>query len=71
MHATCDMPLESYRQGIQLCFKPYYNRRSAQEVMRLQRRGSPSCGNFEAPTWESRDKKSFGCGPRGEAQSTL
>jgi hypothetical protein len=28
--------------------------------------GSPNCENFGAPTWESRDKKPFGCGPRGE-----
>jgi hypothetical protein len=25
--------------------------------------GSPSCGNFEIPIWDSRDKKPFGCGP--------
>ncbi len=28
-------------------------------------------GNFEIPTWESRDKKPFGCGSRGEAQNIL
>jgi hypothetical protein len=31
--------------------------------MRFQNRGSPSCGNFGTPTWESRDKNPFGCGP--------
>jgi hypothetical protein len=31
-----------------------------------QNRGSPSYWNFETPTWESWDKKPFGCGPRGE-----
>jgi hypothetical protein len=31
--------------------------------MRLQSHGSPNCENFETPTWESRDKKPFGCGP--------
>ncbi len=25
-------------------------------------------GDFKTPTWESRDKKSFGCGPREEVQ---
>jgi hypothetical protein len=25
--------------------------------------GSSSCGDFKAPTWESRNKKPFGCGP--------
>jgi hypothetical protein len=28
-----------------------------------QSRGSPNCENFGTPTWESRDKKPFGCGP--------
>jgi hypothetical protein len=32
---------------------------------------SPSCGNSEIPTWESRDKMPFGCGPHGKAQSIL
>jgi hypothetical protein len=26
---------------------------------------------FKTPTWESRDKKPFGCGPRGELQNIL
>ncbi len=28
-----------------------------------QSRGSPNCGNFETPTWESWNKRPFGCGP--------
>jgi hypothetical protein len=35
---------------------------------------SPSCWNSgtpTSPTWESWDKKPFGCGPRGELQSIL
>ncbi len=39
--------------------------------MRPQSHGSPNCGNFGTPTWESRDKKPFECGPRGEFQSIL
>jgi hypothetical protein len=39
--------------------------------MRLRSCGSPSCWNFRTPTWESQDKKSFGCGLRGELQSIL
>jgi hypothetical protein len=31
----------------------------------------PNFGDFKTPTWESRDKKPFGCGPRGEVQSIL
>jgi hypothetical protein len=30
--------------------------------MHSQSGGSPSCWNFGTPTWESRDKKPFGCG---------
>jgi hypothetical protein len=31
--------------------------------MRPQSRGSLNCGNFGTLTWQSWDKKSFGCGP--------
>ncbi len=62
---------ESSRQGLQLCFRVHHDRRSAHEVMCPQSRKSPSYGNFETPTWESRDKKPFGCDPHGEAQSIL
>jgi hypothetical protein len=39
--------------------------------MGVQSHESPKFGNFGTPTWESRDKMSFGCGPHGEAQSIL
>jgi hypothetical protein len=39
--------------------------------MHLQSRKSPNCGNFRTPTWESWDKKPFGCGPREELQNIL
>jgi hypothetical protein len=71
VQATCDFPLKSSRQGLQLCFRPHHDQRSAQEVMRLQSRGSPNYWNFGTPTWESRDKKPFGCGPHEEAQNIL
>jgi hypothetical protein len=29
---------------------------------------SPNRDNFRTPSWESRDKKPFGCGCRGKAQ---
>ncbi len=38
-------------------------------IMRPQNRKSPNCGNFEIPTWESLDKKTFGCDLCGELQS--
>jgi hypothetical protein len=71
IQATCNIPLESSWRGIQLFFRPHHNQRSTQEVMRLQSCRSPNCYNFRTPTWESQDKKSFGCGPRGEAQNIL
>jgi hypothetical protein len=33
-----------------------------------QSRGSPNFENFETPTWESRDKMTFGCWSRAQAQ---
>ncbi len=71
VQATCDLPLESSRRGLQLCFKLHRDQRSAQEVMCLQSHGNPSWCNFGTPSWESRDKKPFGCGPREEVQSIL
>jgi len=47
------------------------NQRSAHKVMAPQSRGSPNLGNFGTPTWESQDKKPFGCGMRGKVQSIL
>jgi hypothetical protein len=71
VQAAWDIQLKSFRHRLQLCFRPHYNRRSAHKVMRPQSRGNPNYGNFRTPTWESPDKKSFGCGPYGELQSTL
>jgi hypothetical protein len=68
---TCDIPLESSWQGLQLCLRPHCNRRSSQEVMCLQSHNSPSRKNFRTPTWESRDKKPFGCGLLVELQNIL
>jgi len=67
VQVACYIPLKSSRRGLQLCFRHHYDRRSAHKVMGLQSHGSPNFGNFGTPIWESRDKKSFGCGPRGEA----
>jgi hypothetical protein len=41
-------------------FQPHLNRRFLDKVMGPQSHGSPNFGNFETPTWESRDKMSFG-----------
>jgi hypothetical protein len=49
-------PLESFRQGLQLCLKPHLNWRYARKVISPQSREIPNFGNFRTPTWESRDK---------------
>jgi len=45
--------------------------KSAREVMGRQSHRNPNFGNFETPTWESWDKKSFRCGPHGQPHSIL
>jgi hypothetical protein len=41
VRVLCHIPLESSQQGLQLCFKPHFNRRFTHKVMCLQSRGSP------------------------------
>jgi hypothetical protein len=71
VQVECDIPLESSQGELQLCFRPHPNRRSEQKVMIVQSLGSPNRDIFGTPPWESQDKKPFGCGCRGEAQSIL
>jgi hypothetical protein len=71
VQVACDIPFESSRQGLQLCFKPHCDQRFIHKVMGLQSRGSPDFDNFGTPIWESQDKNPFGCGPRGDAHSIL
>jgi hypothetical protein len=72
---TCNIPLESSRRGLQLCFRLHCNRSSAQEVMRPQSPGSPSWRDFGTPTRESPgspgSERPFGCELPGESQSIL
>jgi len=63
--------LESSEGEIQLFFRLHPNWKFEQKVMIVQSPGSPNRDNFETPPWESRDKKPFGCGCRGEAQNIL
>ncbi len=49
---TCHISLESSLQRLQLCFKPHFNRKSAQKSMGLQSRRSPNFKNFETPNLE-------------------
>jgi hypothetical protein len=56
---------------LELCFKPHPDRRFAHKVIAQQSYESFDFGIFGTPIWESWDKRPFGCGPRGEAQSIL
>jgi hypothetical protein len=58
---VCNIPLKSSWQGLQIFFTPHLHRRFSHKVMALQICGSPNFGNFETPTWESRNKLTFGC----------
>jgi hypothetical protein len=71
VQVECDTSLESFRQGLQLWFRPRPDRRSAPEVIVSQSHMIPILGDFGTRTWESRDKKPFGCHSRGVVQSIL
>jgi hypothetical protein len=71
VQASCDILLKRSWQGLQLCFRPHLKQRFAHKVMGPQSCRSPNFGNFGIPTWDSRDKKPFGCGFHGEAQNIL
>jgi len=56
---ACDIPLDRSRQGLQLCSRPHFNRRSTHKVMGPQSCRNPSCKNFGTHTCESREKMPF------------
>jgi hypothetical protein len=71
LQTSCNIPLESSRRELQLCFGLHFDWRFDCKVMGLQSRGRPNLGDFGTPTWESQDKKPFGCGLRCQPQSIL
>jgi hypothetical protein len=71
LQRSCNIPLERSQWELQLFFRLHLHRRFARKVMGLQSRGSPNLGDSGTPTWESRDKKPFGCGLCGQPQSIL
>jgi hypothetical protein len=75
VQAKCNRPLESSQRELQVCFGPHPNQRSEWGVKSCQSPGSLNPRQFQnsfgTPTWESRDKQPFGCGPRGVAQNIL
>jgi hypothetical protein len=60
---ACDIPLESYRRGLQLCFKRNLNLRSARNVMAPQSRGSPTLGDSGLPLGSPGTKSHLDVGP--------
>jgi hypothetical protein len=71
VQVECNTLLESSQGELQFCFKPHPNRRFEQRVMTSQSLESSNQDSFGTPPWESWDKKPFGCGSCGEAQSIL
>jgi len=49
VQVACHIPLESSQRGIQICFRPHFNRRSAHKVMGFQSHGGPNFKNFGSP----------------------
>jgi hypothetical protein len=64
-------PLKSSWGELQVCFRPHLNRRSELGVMSFQSPESPNRDSFGTPSWESWDKKPFGCGCRARTQRIL
>ncbi len=67
----CDTLLERSQRKLQLCFRPHPDQRSKQEVMAPQSCGNPTLAISRLPFGSPGTKRSFGHGPRGEAQRIL
>jgi hypothetical protein len=67
----CNTELESSWRELQLWFRPCPDPSSGRGAMRVQSPGTLTRDSFGTPTWESREKKPFGCSLDGELQSIL
>jgi hypothetical protein len=56
---------KSLDKGYNFVLKPHLDRRFKKNVIGLQSCKSLNFENFKTPTWESRDKMTFGCWPCG------
>jgi hypothetical protein len=65
------MALESSRQELQLWLRPHPDPSLGRGATSVQSLGTPTLDSFRTPTWESREKKSFGCSLSGELQRIL
>jgi hypothetical protein len=68
IQVMCNILLKSFRQGILHCFTSHLNQRSTHKVMGFQNHESSIFENFGTPTWESRDKMTFGASPVAKHQ---
>jgi hypothetical protein len=67
----CDMALKSSRGELQLWFRPCPNLSLGRGAMTVQSPRTPTRDSFGTPTWESWEKKPFGCSLGEELFATL
>jgi hypothetical protein len=59
LQRTCDIPLENSRQELQFFFRLHLDPRSSRKIMGLQSHGSLHWRDFETPTRESWERKTY------------
>jgi len=74
----CDTSLKRSRRGLQVWFRPRYDRTWKSGLMSAQSPGTPPGtisaqfrDNFGTPIWKSREKEPFGCSFGGASQRIL
>jgi hypothetical protein len=67
----CDMALESSRRKLQLWFRTRPDLSSGRRDMAVQSPRTLTRDSFGTPTWESWEKRPFGCSLGGELQRIL
>jgi len=67
----CNIVLESSWWELQLWLKRRLDSSSGRGTMSVQSPGTPTRDSFGTPTWESREKKPFGCSLGGKLQTIL
>jgi hypothetical protein len=71
VQVTCHIPLKSSSWGLQLCFRPHFNRRSANKVIGVQSGMSSNFGNFGTPTWGPRQNDFWVLAPWPGTKNTV
>jgi hypothetical protein len=65
VQVTCHISLENFWLKLQVCFKPHFNQRFAQEITGLQSGESSNFKNFKTFDLGVLRKMTFGCKPYG------